>query len=98
MTRIAYAPIVALLLSFSGVSLAADVPDRPAGVIAANWVPVSERLGIVLVRSDAPPSVKPGGQPLLLTPPVGGYFMVKNAAGWIRLVIVEPTKGPGDVG
>jgi len=35
---------------------------------------------------------------LLLRPPVSGYFMVKGASGWTRLVIVEPVKGPADVG
>jgi len=40
----------------------------------------------------------PGGMPLLLKPPVGGYFMVKGAGGWTRLVVIEPMKGPADVG
>jgi hypothetical protein len=35
---------------------------------------------------------------LLLKPPVGGYFMVKGVAGWTRLVVMEPLKGPGDAG
>jgi len=40
----------------------------------------------------------PSGQSLLLKPPVGGYFMVKGAGGWTRLVVFEPIKGPGDAG
>lgn len=125
MKRLAYAPIAALLLSLSYVSLSADPPDRPAGVAAENWVAVSDRLGIVLVEPTGLSGlgdrlemvlVDPGGrtsrlprdpgpivqlapsQALLLKPPVGGYFMVKGANGWTRLVVFEPVKGPGDAG
>lgn len=92
-----YAPIAALLLCFASPAMAADAPDRPANVAAAAWVPVSDRLGIVLVEDKTPPAVSVN-QPLLLKPPVGGYFMVKRANGWTRLLIVEPIKGPGDAG
>ncbi len=98
MKPFAYAPVFALLLSFSCASLAADAPDRPAGVAAANWVPVSDRVGILLVPSDGPVLAAPVDRALLLKPPVNGYFMVKGAAGWSRLVIVEPVKGPADAG
>jgi hypothetical protein len=101
MKRIAYATLVILSLSLTTYkSFAADAPDRPAGVTAANWVPVSDRVGIVLVQSETPVPVTaaPGSQPLLLKPPVSGYYMVKGANGWTRLIIVEPVKGPGDVG
>jgi len=100
MKRIAYATLVILSLSLNSyLSVAAGAQDRPAGVAAANWVPVSDRLGIVLVQSEAPAAVPiPNSQPLLLKPPVPGYFMVKGANGWTRLVIIEPVKGPADVG
>jgi hypothetical protein len=125
MKRLAYVPIVALLLSLSYVTLSAAPPDRPAGVKAENWVAVNDRLGVVLVESSGPmvapqaipmvgpdgqlvergpmvsagPSLAaPAGQVLLLKPPVGGYFMVKGAGGWTRLVVFEPLKGPGDIG
>ena len=100
MKRIAYATLVILSLSLvTFTSFAADAPDRPAGVTAANWVPVSDRVGIVLVQSETPvPVTAFGSQPLLLKPPVSGYYMVKGANGWTRLIIVEPVKGPGDVG
>lgn len=132
MKRLAYLPIAALLLSLSYVAISANPPDRPAGVAAENWVPVSDRLGVVLVGSSGPmastpeipreipevgsdgklversgPIVMPpggpgytvlAGQALLLKPPVGGYFMVKGASGWTRLVVFEPIKGPGDAG
>jgi hypothetical protein len=34
----------------------------------------------------------------LLSPPANGYFMVKRGNRWVRLVVVEPFKGPGDAG
>jgi hypothetical protein len=99
MKRIVLVTLSVLLLSLvSYTSLAADVQDRPAGVTAANWVPVSDRLGIVLVQSEAPVATSVPRTSLLLKPPVSGYYMVKGANGWTRLVIVEPVKGPADVG
>jgi hypothetical protein len=126
MKRLAPLAIATLLLASSWVVLSADPPDRPAGVAAASWVPVSDRLGIVLEEPAAPMTgardvvevregslrgrtvkldpdggsrfAAPTGQALFLKPPVGGYFMVKGAGGWTRLVIYEPVKGPGDAG
>lgn len=99
-------PLAALLWSLSQVSLAAEPASRPAGVSAENWVQVSDRLGIVLSDVSVPVVAAPrnpttgaqSGGPLLLKPPVSGYFMVKTAGGWTRLVIAEPIKGPADVG
>ena len=99
MKRIAYATLAVLSLSLvSYTSFGTDTQDRPAGVTAANWVPVSDRLGIVLVQSEAPIARPISPTTLLLRPPVSGYYMVKGANGWTRLVIVEPVKGPADVG
>lgn len=100
MKRVAYAAVAVLSLSLiSYTSVAANVPDRPAGVAAVDWIPVSDRLGIVLVHREASmPVALPSSQPLLLKPPVSGYYMVRGANGWTRLIIVEPAKGPGDVG
>ena len=97
MKRIAIVSLVALMMSLPASAFAADVPDRPAGVDAQHWVPISGRLGLVLVQRQAGP-VAGGAQPLLLGPPVNGFFMVKGAAGWSRLVIVEPAMGPGGAG
>jgi hypothetical protein len=108
MKRPAYIPLAVLLLASSAASLSADPSNRPMGVAAADWIPVTDRLGIVLV----PPPVasgdrgaEPVGAPisptaliLPLKPPVGGYFMVKGAKGWARLVVIEPAKGPADAG
>ena len=97
MKRLAFTPVVVLLLSLSGAMSAAEVPDRPHGVAASEWIPVSERVGIVLIKdSNHQIALEPTG--LYLRSPVNGYFMIKGASGWTRLVIVEPTKGPGDVG
>jgi|HubBroStandDraft_5_1064220.scaffolds.fasta_scaffold107476_1 hypothetical protein len=106
------------LLSFVIVmhAVGADAPNRPPGVTAAEWAPVSDTLGIVLVQQNfgggdlvARPAA-PGdsqGKPmpyppqsgvLLLSPPANGYFMVKRGSRWVRLVVVEPFKGPGDAG
>jgi len=96
MKRSALIPFAIALLALSATAFAADVPDVPPGVAAKNWVPISARLGIVLVETANAP-----GRPeraLMLRPPVNGYFMVKGADGWTRLVIVEPSKGPGEVG
>ena len=76
---------------------AADGPDRPNGVQASDWVPISARLGIVLVHSKNAP-VAGAPQALLLRPPANGYFMVKRGGRWVRLVVIEPLKGPGDAG
>jgi hypothetical protein len=101
-------------VAVSYIAISASAPDRPGGVAARDWVAVTDSLGIVLVSSDvtprtapispdgksnlAPPGVPISANALLLKPPVGGYFMVKGAAGWIRLVVMEPIKGPGDAG
>jgi hypothetical protein len=100
MKRVAFVTFLILSLStISYTSGAADPQDRPAGVSAANWVPVSDRVGIVLVQSEAPLAAPaPRSQPLLLRPPVSGYYMIKGASGWTRLIIVEPLKGPADAG
>ena len=54
MKRLAPLAIATLLFASSWAVLSADPPDRPAGVTAANWIPVSDRLGIVLEQPAAP--------------------------------------------
>src|SRR5262245_40264231 len=109
MKRLVVGAVIAAIVAVSYVATSQEAPDRPAGVSARDWVSVSPRLGIVLVSSEAPmvgrvdPDTKvtqlpPGGMPLLLKPPAGGYFMVKGASGWSRLIVIEPLKGPADAG
>ena len=79
----------------------ADTGDRPIGVEARDWIPVSEKLGFVVVSTVGNPKVNypnaPQGEralPLLrgVTPPVpaAGYFMVRTIDGWRRLVVMTP--------
>jgi hypothetical protein len=105
MKRLAYISLAALLLVSSFSTFSADPSNRPAGVTAEEWVPVNDRLGIVLVPPPAASREPIKGQPsdrtvLLmdraLRPAVGGYFMVRGASGWVRLIVIEPVKGPAD--
>jgi hypothetical protein len=68
-------------------------PDRPAGVDAQHWIPVSDKLGFV----DTSPHPFPPGD-AMLEPPTEGYFMIRNRNGWHRIVIENPLKGPGTSG
>jgi hypothetical protein len=94
-------------------AVGADGSDRPPGVSAAQWAPVSDSLGVVIVPTRffsggptdaAPPSdsqAKPFMQHMdgsVLASPANGYFMVKRGGHWVRLVVIEPLKGPGDAG
>jgi hypothetical protein len=72
--------------------------DRPPGVLAQDWIPVSDKLGFVMLRADPRGNASADDQPLLLTPAATGYFMARSQIGWQRLVIVEPLKGPGAAG
>ncbi len=97
MKRLAYISLAALLLVPSFTSFSADPSSRPAGVTAEEWVPVSDRLGIVLVqpptasREQMTMPISPTALLILPKPTVGGYVMVKGANGWARLVVIEPT-------
>jgi hypothetical protein len=110
MKRLVVGAAVAVIVMISYIATSADGSDRPAGVSAKQWVSIGPSLGIVLLSNEAPTvgrvdssdprqvPVPAGAVPLLLKPPVGGYFMVKGAGGWSRLVVVEPLKGPADAG
>jgi hypothetical protein len=104
MKRLAYISLAALLLISSLNSFSAAPSNRPTGVSAEEWVPVSDRVGIVLVQPPAA-SAEPMNNPVsptvllrLLRPALGGYFMVRGAGGWVRLIVIEPAKGPADAG
>jgi hypothetical protein len=77
----------------------APIPDRPAGVDAGHWIPVSDKMGFVVTTPQAPGRlVTTDRQPLLLMPPAEGYFMAHTGNTWQRLVIQDPLKGPGTSG
>ena len=99
-----------------------DSGDRPIGVEAKDWIPISDKLGFAILKTEQSPSDKatlgldrpciaipraakrepqtPATQYLgqcipvtrVATPPApaAGYFMVKTAEGWRRLVVMTP--------
>jgi hypothetical protein len=81
-------------------ALGASSPDRPSGVDARNWIPVSNKMGFVVTtpKGYLGALVTKDRQPLLLAPPAEGYFMVRTGNTWQRLVIQEPIKGPSSSG
>ena len=94
--------LVALVLAVSAVvtvpsAVGAGAPNRPPGVSADDWAPISDSLGVALMHRSGGPIV---AVPIdtLLSPAAEGYFMVKRGHAWRRLVVVEPVKGPGDAG
>lgn len=78
----------------------ADAPDRPPGVTKNAWIPISDRVGFVVVAPNKGPVRNLSPEVLMVAPPVTGYFMVKGASGgWRRIVIVDgPPIGPGGAG
>jgi hypothetical protein len=90
--------VTALLAAALGIAQSvhsSDAPDRPPGIAKNAWIPMSDRVGFVISQpKGAPARMSP--QVLLVAPPVSGYFMLKGASGWTRIVIAEPP--PGDAG
>jgi hypothetical protein len=76
----------------------ASSPDRPAGVNAENWIPVSDKMGFVVTTPRIYPMPMPDRQTLFLTAPAEGYFMVHTGNVWTRIVIQDPIKGLGTSG
>jgi hypothetical protein len=80
------------------LALGASTPDRPAGVDAQYWIPVSDKIGFVVTTRPIYPRPMPDRQALLLAAPAEGYFMVRTGNGWRRIIIENPIKGPGTSG
>ena len=76
----------------------ASSPDRPPGVDAQHWIPVSDKMGFVVTTPRIYPMPMPDKQALLLASPAEGYFMVHTGNVWQRLTIKDPLKGPGTSG
>jgi hypothetical protein len=97
MKRILMIGVAVALASLAGVAVVEGqtAPNRPQGVSATQWIPVSDRLGFVVLPSAAMGSGSADPDVLLAKPPVEGYFMVKNSSGWSRVTIAEPVFGPG---
>jgi hypothetical protein len=97
MKKFAVSSLVVASLFAGYLVSAADGPDRPAGVEAANWIQLNDKVGFVVIpERKSGPRVASAG--LLLEPAASGYFMAKTPGGWRRLVVVEPIKGPGTAG
>jgi hypothetical protein len=94
------AVLAAMLMTGTVAHLAfgADTAERPPGVEARHWIPAGDRLGFVIVPEEGQPKALPPGGGGHLIPAAEGYFMAKTAAGWRRLVIIEPVKGRGAAG
>jgi hypothetical protein len=92
--KVISAAVLVLVLAFAiHLALGASSPDRPAGVDAQNWIPVSDKMGFIVTSSHPfpPPNV-------LLAPPAEGYFMVRTGNSWQRIIINDPIKGPSSSG
>lgn len=91
------AALAVLVAMFSACAFGAEPADRPIGIEAKDWIPVSDKLGFVVVGM-AEPALRIIQQPdsrLLLNKvapeaPVAGYFMIKAENGWCRLVVLTP--------
>lgn len=98
--RMATGILVALGLVFPAlISSAADEGSRPPGVLARDWVRISERLGFVVTQTDGGSIPGNGAQVLRaapemvgadLTPPLKGYFVIRTPTGWRQIVMAEP--------
>jgi hypothetical protein len=78
-----------------------DAGERPIGVDVKDWIPVSDKLGFVVVKVEAPKRDKNqyaaprDAVPLIARhasppAPAGGYFMIKTADGWRRVIVMSP--------
>ena len=80
---------------------AADNAERPAGIEERNWIPISERLGFVVLAQKPPPGritavpLPSGIVSAELMPPEKGYFVVKTSMGWRRLVVTDASDVTG---
>jgi hypothetical protein len=93
------AAVLVLVSAFAiHFALGASSPDRPSGVAERDWIPVSDKMGFVVTTPHIYPLPVVDKQPLMLTSPAEGYFMVRTGIGWQRLTIKDPLKGPGTAG
>src|ERR1700759_4076215 len=103
--------VVAVLATLTLMpAFGADTPNRPPGVSAEEWAPISDTVGVVLIQgmiptggagSPGPPPAAAISLPTIgaaLISPVSGYLMVRRGHTWQRLIVVDPVKGPGEAG
>lgn len=85
-------------------AFAAEDADRPAGVDAQHWLPISDGFGFVVV-AEPKAHITPGSRQVLiadpervsadLMPPKKGYFVIKTKAGWQRVVMADLSESAG---
>jgi hypothetical protein len=97
MKRILMIGIVIAVVSLTGVAVVSGqmAPNRPQGVSEKQWIPLSDRLGFVVLQSASIAAGSADPDVLMVKPPIEGYFMVKDNTGWSRASIAEPVFGPG---
>jgi hypothetical protein len=97
MKRILLISIAAAVVSLTGAAVVSGktASSRPQGVSANQWIPISDKLGFVVLPATSIASGSADPDVLLVKPPVEGYFMVKDHSGWSRVAIAEPLFGPG---
>jgi hypothetical protein len=93
------AALAAVLGALAIAANSAGSADRPPGVDQADWIAITDRFGLVVVPPPKQPVnivlTDPTVLLMELRPAVGGYFMVRRGNAWVRVVVVEPTGGPG---
>jgi hypothetical protein len=89
--KVIYTAVLFVVSAFAiHFAIGASSPDRPAGVDARNWIPVSDKMGFVVTTPRVFPMPMPDRQVLFLTTPAEGYFMVHTGNVWQR----SPSKTP----
>jgi hypothetical protein len=97
MKRIPMICIAIAVISLTGAAVVSGqtTSNRPQGVSAKQWIPLSDKLGFVVLPSASIGAGSADPDVLLVKPPVEGYFMLKDNSGWSRIAIAEPVFGPG---
>jgi hypothetical protein len=97
MKRMLMIGIAVAVVSLAAAALVSGqtAPNRPQGVSAKQWIPISDKLGFVVLPRVSIGSGSADPDVLQVKLPVEGYFMVKDNTGWSRVAITEPVFGPG---
>ncbi len=97
MKRILMIGIAIAVVSLAGAAVVSGqtTSNRPQGVSAKQWIPISDKLGFVVLPSASIGAGSADPDVLMVKPPVEGYFMLKDNSGWSRISIAEPVFGHG---
>lgn len=95
--------IAIALVAIAGLSLAFsdNAPDRPYGVAADHWAPISATLGVVLIPDSAlsaespPPTVSPTAGPKVPIGTIDPNVLIGPTTPTVRRIIEEgqPVRG-----